>query len=34
MHLLVVGLESHFVARGALYYVVGLRVSLLLITRL
>ncbi|BDA50989.1 Mechanosensitive ion channel protein 4 [Coccomyxa sp. Obi] len=25
MHLLVVGLESHFVARGALYYVVGLR---------
>lgn len=26
MYLLVVGLESNFVARGALYYVVGLRV--------
>lgn len=26
MYLLVVGLEKHFVARGALYYVVGLRV--------
>lgn len=29
MHLLVVGLESHFVARGALYYVLGLRVRIL-----